>query len=437
MISKDMKVLIVGLKSSGVSAAALLEKLGAEIKIYDDDDRAKLNGKTNLLGQSMDYIFEGVDLVVLSPAIPATHSIVKYARQNYIKIVSELELGLAYLDCKKIMVTGTNGKTTVVEMINTLLSYAGYAVRTMGNIGYPVSQVVADGMRLDYAVVEASSFQLDFSESIKADIALLTNISPDHMDRYDTYNDYVKSKSRVFANQTAKDIAIINYDDITLRALGKSLPARVIGIKSEGGKSPVHIKNGYYYIKEKPLAPLKASKLKGRFNHQNLLMALNVGYVLKIGEEHMHNLIRNFKLSAHRLEYVCTLFNKNFYNDFKGTNIDACKHAIDALEGHTGLIMGGSDKNEDFCSFFDKISDSVSIVCVTGSNADKIYASALKMGYVNIKKFADLKDAIFFLSRIDCIDNILFSPACASFDRYSSYIERGNKFKELIYEIEV
>lgn len=437
MIKKDMKVLVVGLKSSGTSAVALLEKLGAEVKIYDDDQRARLNGKTNLIGNSLEYIFEGVSLVVLSPAIPSCHSIVQYALNGKIKIIGEMELGMAYLDCKKIMVTGTNGKTTVVEMITTLLSYAGYNAKSMGNIGYPVSQVVLDSEPLDYAVIEASSFQLDCFTKEKADIAIVTNVSPDHMDRYEVYEDYVKAKSNIFNNQTHKDFALINYDDNTLRTLSKELAAKTIGIKSEGGRSPVHIKNGYYYIKDKALAPIKASKLKGRFNYHNLLMALNVGYILKVSNESMLSLIKNFKISAHRLEYVCTLFNKNYYNDSKGTNIEACKNAIDALNGHTGLIMGGSDKNEDFCAFFDKISDSVSVVCVTGSNADKIYASAQKMGFANIKKFNELRDALFFLSQIDYIDNILFSPACASFDRYSSYMERGNKFKELIYEIEI
>ncbi len=437
MIKSGMKVLMVGLKSSGVSATALLEQLGAEVKIYDDDERAVLNGKQNLLEQSLEYIFEGIELVVLSPSIPIWHKIVKYAQEKNIKIVSELALGLCYLSCKKIIVTGTNGKTTVVEMINTLLGYAGYASRTMGNIGYPITQVVVDNTPLDYAVIEASSFQLEFAKDVKANIALLTNMSPDHMDRYEHFNDYVNVKFNIFSGQTSKDFALINFDDYMLKARAKELTAKVIGVKSEGGKSPVHIKNSYYYIKDRALAPLRSSKIKGRFNHQNLLMALNVGHILRIDIEQMLNLIKNFKLSAHRLEYVCTLHGKNYYNDSKGTNIDACKNAVDALEGHIGLIMGGSDKNEDFCTFFDKVSDTVSFVCVTGSNADKIYASALKMGFLKIKKFSNLKEAILFLSQINYIDNILFSPACASFDRYTNYIERGNKFKELIYEIEV
>ena len=432
---KGKTVLVVGIKSSGVSAITLLEKLGANIKIYDDNNNVTFNGYVNLRDESVETILKEVDLVVISPSIPNEHRIIEYAKENGIEIISELELGLVNLNCKKIIVTGTNGKTTIVEMLDYLISSANIKTKKMGNVGYPVTQVVLDNEQLDCAIVEASSFQLEYIKNAKADIALLTNITPDHMDRYDSFNDYISAKSNIFLNQTKKDFAIVNLEDINVKKIASTLKSKVIGIKMESLRSPVHIKNKYYYLKDKPLASIKNSNVKGKFNHINILFALNVGYLLGIKEDCMINLIKNFKTSAHRLEYVCTLDNKNYYNDSKGTNIDACIKAIDVLNGSIGLILGGSDKNEDFCFFFENISSNVNFVCVTGNNADKIYTSAQKMGYTYIKKFNDLKSALLYLANMSYIDNVLFSPASASFDRYSSYVERGNKFKELVYEI--
>ena len=188
---------------------------------------------------------------------------------------------------------------------------------------------------------------------------------------------------------------------------------------------------------DKSLCHVKCCKLRGEHNKFNLLVALNTGAILGVNKEHFIRLIKDYSLLPNRIEYVSTLHGKSYYNDSKGTNIHACRYAIESMDGSVGLIMGGSDKNEDFCEFFENISDKVKYIAVTGGNAEKIYNSALKMGFTDICVTETLKDAVNFLSKVDGLDNVLLSPCCASFDRYKNYNERGEKFKEAVYAIKI
>lgn len=426
------KVLVAGMQSSGISAAYLLKREGAEVLCYDDD--LKLNISEFICVHSLPegYIPE---LVVVSPSIPLNHKLLAFCKENSVPVRSELELGARYLACKKIMVTGTNGKTTCVTMIEKLLNFAGLRAKAMGNIGYPVSQVVLDGTELDWAVIEVSSFQLEHVSETKADVAVILNLAPDHLDRYVSYTEYQEMKKRICANQTPADYLIFNNEDGAARSFVKNTPAKRIPVSTRSRMSEVYVKDNFYMFDDVGICHVKESKLRGEHNKFNFLVALNVGAIAGVKKEAMGKLIKEYSLLPNRIEYVTTINGKNYYNDSKGTNIHACRFAIESLEGTVGLIMGGSDKKEDFCDFFENLDEKVKSVAITGANAEKIYNSALKMGYPDAKILPTLADCVQVLSEKEGIDNVLLSPCCASFDRYKSYAERGEKFKQLVYAI--
>lgn len=431
----DKKVLVMGIQTSGVSSAFLLRSLGAKVCLFDDvSDKFFYDFETADKDTVLD-IAKDVDLVVVSPAIPKTHFVLAYVAKYNIKIISEIELGCSLLNCKQIMVTGTNGKTTIVNMIEKLLLSAGLKVKAMGNIGYPVTQVVLDKIELDYAIIEVSSFQLEHVFDIKPYISVITNLAPDHLDRYESYNDYIETKQNICKNQVNNDYIFVNNEDGAARRFVKFTLANPIAISTRSRLSPIYIKDNFFMLEDITLCHVKDCRLRGEHNKFNLLMALNIGNLLGVKKEHLINLIKDYALLPNRIEYITTINGVSYYNDSKGTNIHACRFAINSMEGNIGLIMGGSDKNEDFCDFFESIDPKVIKVAVTGGNAEKIYNSALKMGYTSITITRELSDAVEVLSNSQGVENILLSPCCASFDRYKSYVERGDKFREIVYGI--
>lgn len=423
-------VLVMGMQTSGISASALLGKNGYNVRDYDD----KLDLECNWRERGMESL-EDLAFIVISPGIPNVHPLVVEAKKRNIPIVSELDYGANRIEATKILITGTNGKTTTVDMIDKALTLMGHKSKAMGNIGYPVSQVVLDGTELDYAVIEASSFQLEYTSNIKPKIAALLNLAPDHIDRYDSYEAYVEAKKRVFLNQDGKDYSILNYDSRMMKELGKTLPSNIIWVSQRENIGEIYIKDNYYYYQGEPLVSARECRAKGEHNRYNMMVALNTIAILGARRDQMITLVKDYKLLPHRVEYVSTIEGKSFYNDSKGTNISACKTAIESVTGNVGLILGGSDKHEEFCEFFDELDTKVVFVAVTGGNDEKIYSAAQKVGFQNIKICTSLADAIKLLYGMDGIDTVLFSPACASFDRYLNYVERGNSFKDLVYAL--
>lgn len=430
------RVLVAGMQASGISVTYLLMREGATVTCYDDNASVNITGF--LCVHSVDDVnFDETDFVVVSPSISKYHKIVGICKEKGIKIYSELEMGCSFLDCKKIMVTGTNGKTTSVTMIDKLLTCVGFKTKTMGNIGYPVSQVVLDGTKLDYAVIEVSSFQLEHTDKLKADIAVVLNLAPDHLDRYDDYRDYVDTKRNILKNQTKNDYFVYNNDDGAVRSFLKNTNANPIPVSTRTRVSDAYIKDNFFMLDDSSVCHVKDCRLRGEHNKFNLLVAMNVGFLCGARKEHMAKLVREYSLLPNRIEYVTTINGKNYYNDSKGTNIHACRYAISSLDGKIGLIMGGSDKNEDFCDFFENIDDKVVCVAITGANAEKIYNSAQKMGFCDANIYPDLATCVQKLSENPLVENVLLSPCCASFDRFRSYAERGEKFKEIVYAIKV
>ncbi len=423
---RGKKVIVIGKKSSGISVSELLKREGASVLCVDER-----NDK-----EATEQVISQCDLVVPSPGVPPENRIIKTAKRFSKPVLGELEIGCRFLDCYKIMVTGTNGKTTVVTMIENLLTAAGYQCKAMGNIGYPVSQVVLDGVKIDYAVIEVSSFQLEYIKDLHPDIAVILNLAPDHLDRYPGYREYVETKKKLLVNLTEKDVFVFNAEDGTVRSFLNGCKAKAVPVSVTKCLSDVYIKDNYFMLGDQSLCHVKCYKLRGEHNKFNLITALTVGNLCGVRKEHMLRLIKEYVLLPNRIEYVLTLNGISFYNDSKGTNVHACMRALESMDGRIGLILGGSSKKEDFCDFFESIDKKVALIAVTGDNAEVIYNAAMKMGFTDIHILPTLSGAVNYLYRSGQVDTVLLSPACSSFDRYKNYVERGEKFKEAVYALQ-
>lgn len=417
------KAIVIGMRLSGTAAKALLSKQGYEVVGVDDNPE--------VAPATPDCPIEEFALGVVSPAIANDHPLIVAAQKAGVKLISELELGIRNLKGIKVVVTGTNGKTTVCDMIDKALKLSGITCRTMGNIGYPVSQVALDGTEYAVNIIEASSFQLEHTYTLRPDYAVLTNIAPDHMDRYPDFAGYFAAKKRVFRLQTASDVAVLNYDQPTIRELGKHLASEVVWVSAAEAVGDCYIKNNAFYLRGEQLISVKESKLRGEFNRFNMMTAITVAARLGATKEALKKFVREYRPLPHRIEYVGVFRGKRCFNDSKGTNVSATLAALDAMEGSTALIMGGSDKKEDYCEFFLDVPEKLKFVAVTGANAEKIYGSALKVGFNDIVIVKDLQAAIIRAAE-SAADIVLFSPASASFDRYTGYKERGERFKNLV-----
>lgn len=417
------KAIVIGMRLSGTAAKALLSKQGYEVVGVDDNPE--------VAPATPDCPIEEFALGVVSPAIANDHPLIVAAQKAGVKLISELELGIRNLKGIKVVVTGTNGKTTVCDMIDKALKLSGISCRTMGNIGYPVSQVALDGTEYAVNIIEASSFQLEHTYTLRPDYAVLTNIAPDHMDRYPDFAGYFAAKKRVFRLQTASDVAVLNYDQPAIRELGKHLASEVVWVSAAEAVGDCYIKNNAFYLRGEQLISVKESKLRGEFNRFNMMTAITVAARLGATKGALKKFVREYRPLPHRIEYVGVFRGKRCFNDSKGTNVSATLAALDAMEGSTALIMGGSDKKEDYCEFFLDVPEKLKFVAVTGANAEKIYGSALKVGFNDIVIVKDLQAAIIRAAE-SAADIVLFSPASASFDRYTGYKERGERFKNLV-----
>ena len=328
------KAIVIGMRLSGTAAKALLSKQGYEVVGVDDNPE--------VAPATPDCPIEEFALGVVSPAIANDHPLIVAAQKAGVKLISELELGIRNLKGIKVVVTGTNGKTTVCDMIDKALKLSGISCRTMGNIGYPVSQVALDGTEYAVNIIEASSFQLEHTYTLRPDYAVLTNIAPDHMDRYPDFAGYFAAKKRVFRLQTASDVAVLNYDQSAIRELGKHLASEVVWVSAAEAVGDCYIKNNAFYLRGEQLISVKESKLRGEFNRFNMMTAITVAARLGATKEALKKFVREYRPLPHRIEYVGVFRGKRCFNDSKGTNVSATLAALDAMEGSTAL-SGFSD----------------------------------------------------------------------------------------------
>ena len=446
----EQNFLVVGLARSGIAATNLLIEKNKNVYVYDSDKKKiynllksnELNQKAIIVKKINNKLLNNIDTIVLSPGIK-TEDWQEIAYKHNNKLVSELELASQFCPCKICAITGTNGKTTTTMLLAKILEDSKITTFVVGNIGTAFSGEIMKMKNENIAVCEVSSFQLENIQTFKPNVVGFLNISPDHLDRYKTFEDYKKAKLNIFKNLDNSCTAVLNFDDENVKNFCFSnFNSLFFSINS---KIPNNL-NGAYLQKNSLIfskkgenigkISLKNIKLKGLHNIENILCACLMAYVLGVSFNSMEKSLNNFIAPSHRLEYVGCLASIKFYNDSKATNIASSLSALKSFKEDIFLLMGGSDKGENFALFFNALPTNVKKIFVYGRMANKIMRHAAIAGYNSISSFENLEQA-FTEAVKNAYENcvILLSPACASFDQFKNYEERGEYFKFLVQEI--
>ena len=426
---QDKKIGILGAGLSGLAAANLAHKLGANVFITDSNKNNKINikGIDSEIGNHSSKILNS-DFIIKSPGISRKSKIMKNILNSSIPIVSELEFASWFTKSFIIALTGTNGKTTTVELINSILKDYGFKTFLGGNIGVPFSKNVLDEINSNnnnernFHILEASSFQLEDIKWFKPNISIILNISPDHLDRYDSFQDYLSAKLNILINQDQKCYAIINSNDVKTSI--KQYNTNIINFSLSNNKIIINNSN--------KLMNIKTTKLSGIHNYENIAAASIVSNLCGVTKKSIINSINNFEPLSHRLEKINIKTNKNYYNDSKATNLSATLAAIESIDKNIILILGGIDKNNSDFTILKKYSNKIKNIILYGQSRNDIKDKIPNSFRVSIyQKFKDAVEESIKISKSK--DNILLSPSCASFDQFNSYKERGNYFKEIIF----
>lgn len=428
-------ILIYGYSTSGKSVEQVLIKKGISYKIYDDN--LKVNGG-NYITKFSESFLKQFDLMVISPGVSIYNSKVKLAEKLGVKVVSELEFGSWLTDVKIIAITGTNGKTTTTALLTHTLKESGLKAHCFGNIGEPLSNII-NYKNLDYAVVEVSSFHLESIVKFSPNIAIILNIDQDHLDRHKTFGNYINAKINLFKNSNEKTIAILNADDEIIMQNQNKIIANKVFLSGCNSVKGIYLQGGNIVsnLKDKPEVILKESDLKNSHTFlTNLLAVIAVVKLLGLKTEDFLKALKTFDWLPNRLEYVSEINNVKFINDSKATNIHASFFAVISFKEQVNLILGGQDKKLNFNGFLKNMPKNVVNLILYGSARKSIYKVAKEYFKDNIYIVKSLKEAVILSQKIaQSGEVILFSPACASFDAYKSYVERGDHFKAIVQEL--
>lgn len=443
---KDKNVLILGLAVSGVSTAKALDKLGSRITVTDMKSKEELKEQLkglkdidiNYILGSNDVDLGNIDLIVKSPGIPVDVPIIKAALEKEIEVITDIELAYRITNNKFIAITGTNGKTTTTALTGELLKNTGVNCHVTGNIGVGILWEAVNSGEEDIFVIEASSFQLESTKNFKPQVSVITNITPDHLNWHKTFDNYVEAKKKVFINQQKGEYTIMNYDDLLLREIGKDIESNLIFFSASNkldkgvyvDDCQIIINDG---LKTKRIMDCREIKIPGKHNLENALALVSIGWALDIDTEVIAKTLKEFEGVEHRIEYVDSISGISFYNDSKGTNPDASIKAIEALKAPIILIAGGMDKGTGFEDFIESFNNKVKALILLGETKEKIKDTAISKGFSNIYIVDNIEGAVnksFELAVPG--DNILLSPACASWDMFKSYEERGKIFKQAV-----
>lgn len=439
----DKKVLIMGFSVSGKSAARYLARHGANVFITEGNEAKKEDKKEikelNLLGiktefgKHSDKFIDGAYVAIISPSIPKDSELYKKVKEKNIQIISEIEL--AYKETGKpfIGITGTNGKTTVTALTSHILS-SEYNAPACGNIGVPPTSLLDSDT--DYFVCELSSFQMEHTEAFKAQIACWTNFTPDHITWHGTLENYFDAKAKLFKSPTAATFAVLNGADEKLLELSKKSGGTVFLFDKETDDNCCYIKNEGIYFKrrgkEEFIINLSECPLIGHHNYQNIMCGVTIAKIIGISNEHIQQKIRDFVVPEHRLEKVREFNGITFYNDSKATNPEASIVAINSFNNtDVTLIAGGRDKLTTLEEFCESVKQHIKTVILIGEATERFESELKKSGFDNIIKAETLEAAVDKAIELKP-DNVLLSPACASFDMFKGYEERGTVFKNYV-----
>ena len=439
MYLKRDKFLVVGISKSGIGVARFLLSRGAVCYIYDDSNSDRVKDDCKMLedegavwvnkNEVTDLLAE-IDTIVLSPGVAIDHEIPIKAKKLGKRIVGELELAYSFCKSPIIAVTGTNGKTTTCTMIDGVLKGAKINSVLCGNIGTPLISTVDKLVNDDVLVVEASSFQLETVSFFCPHVAVITNVTPDHLSRHYNMENYLFIKSRILKNLQESEYAVLCYDDPLVVKLAEKTRAKVLYFSTKSQVNGSSVDGDKIYFKGNVVACVSDLPVNGEHNLQNFLATVCVSKIMGLSNEEIVNGIKSFKGVKHRIQYVATFDGVDYVNDSKATNIDATCKAIDGLTKPTVLILGGKDKGIAFDKLFEKIKNSkVKSVVVTGNSRYRLLDGAKAVGYENVSMTEDFYRAIDLASLLaeegDCV---LLSPACSSYDKFSDFEQRGDEF---------
>jgi UDP-N-acetylmuramoylalanine--D-glutamate ligase len=454
------KVLVVGIARSGVAAARLLVSRGAQVTANDMKPESELAAEAEELarlgvrlsfGGHPESLFVDADLIVVSPGVPAAIAPLRAAAVAGVKVISEVELAGRLLRGRLVGITGSNGKTTTTTLIGELMSAAGARAIVGGNIGTPLASLVEKSTDETWTVAELSSFQLETIDTLRAHVAVVTNITPDHLDRHGSFEDYMRAKHRIFLNQKPDDRAILNGSDRGVREMVASLgvPSKIVYFRSAdrgSGSDPapdIYLRDGRICTTlidggEAEVIAIDEITVPGMHNVENIMAAVGATLAALGGRADLlpalREAIRRFKGVEHRIEFVAEICGVRFYNDSKATNVDSTVKSLEAFRRDVIVILGGKDKGSDYAPLAPLISERVKQVVLIGAASEKI---AAQLGGLRPMTCASsMEEAV--LKSIEAArpgDTVLLAPACASFDMFDNYEHRGRVFKEAVYRL--
>ncbi len=446
------KILVVGAARSGIAAAKFLWARGAVVALTDQKPIEKWSPEALALkgtgigllpGEPPSWLLDRLNLVVVSPGVPANIIPIRYAERAGAEVIGEVELASRFLKGRIIAITGSNGKTTTTSLIGELLRDAGLKVQVGGNIGKALISMVETSSDDGWTVAELSSFQLETITTFHPAIAVVLNVTPNHMDRYETFTDYAAAKHRIFMNQTNEDVAVLNADDPTVSSWASGLRARVMNfsVKKEVDRG-VFLRRRELVFRgdegEQVLLNVDEMKLRGLHNAENTAAAFAAGLAAGAPVASMNATAKRFDPVEHRLEFVAEIDGVKFYNDSKATSVDATLKALEAFEHDAGkvvLILGGRGKKAPYAPLESLVRTKVRKLVLIGEDAETI---AAELGeFAPFERASDMKDAIArSFAAAEKGDVVLLAPACASFDMFDSFEHRGKVFKEEVHHQE-
>ena len=441
---KGKRALVVGLGKSGVASALFMKAHGARVTVSDTKSGDELRNEIPVLldhgitvetGGHGERTFRGQDLIVVSPGVPVDAPPLVQARSLGETVIGEIELAAQFLPGPIVAITGSNGKTTTTALTGEIMTAAGLPTLVGGNIGTPAISLAERAKPDTVIVLEISSFQLETIQTFRPKIAVVLNVTPDHLDRHRTFEIYTEAKARIFENQQGSDFAVLNADDPTCVAMGLRTRAQVFWFsRQKEVEQGAWVRDGNIVFRDskgqREILQVSEIPLKGAHNLENVLAAVSASVLMGCPPGKIRQAVHDFKAVEHRLEFVATIHGVDYYNDSKATNVDATIKALESFPANIHLILGGKDKGSDYTVLNDLIRQRVKRVYTIGAAAAKIESQVKGAEIVHAER---LENAIRQAhAAAESGDVVLLAPACASFDQFKSYEHRGEVFKEIV-----
>ncbi len=445
----NKRVLVVGLGKSGVASALFLKKHGAKVSVSDTKSGDELRNEIPVLldngisvetGGHGDRTFRGQDLIVVSPGVPVDAPPLVQARSLGESVIGEVELAAQFLPGPIVAITGSNGKTTTTTLTGEIMAAGGFPTLVGGNIGTPAISLAERAQQGTVIVLEVSSFQLETIQTFRPKVAVVLNVTPDHLDRHRTFEIYTDAKARIFENQQGSDFAVLNADDPTCVAMAARTRAQVFWFsRLKEVEQGAWVRDGNIVFRDasgqREILQVSEIPLKGAHNLENVLAAACAGMLMGCAPDKIRQAVHEFKAVEHRLEFVASIHGVDYYNDSKATNVDATIKALESFPANIHLILGGKDKGSDYTVLNDLLRQRVKRVYTIGAAAAKIESQIVssKNGGPEVVHAETLENAIRKAHAVaQPGDVVLLAPACASFDQFRNYEHRGQVFKEIV-----